>query len=203
MTIADGALHEARPLVFASGVADIMPKVEGTVDRWVKGVFDCPYCHGYELEQGGIGVIATGPMSLHQALLLPEWGEGTLLTNGTFTPDGDRRAELSAGGVTIEEEPIVSLEGHANVPLTNGYLLPFAGIVTAPRAIPATPLAEGLGCALEETPLGLQIRTDATKGTSVSGAFACGDVARVPHSLSLAVGDGAWAGGLVHRSLVF
>jgi thioredoxin reductase len=142
-------------------------------------------------------------MSLHQALLLPEWGEVTLLTNGTFNPDRDQRAELSARGVTIEEEPIVSLEGHANVRLTNGCLLPFAGIFTAPRVIPATPLAEGLGCALEETPLGLQIRTDATKETSVSGAFACGYVARVPHSLSLAVGDGAWAGVQVHRSLVF
>jgi histidinol-phosphate/aromatic aminotransferase/cobyric acid decarboxylase-like protein len=33
--------------------------------------------------------------------------------------------------------------------------------------------------------------------------FACGDVARVPHSVSLAVADGAWAGAQLHRSLVW
>lgn len=37
--------------------------------------------------------------------------------------------------------------------------------------------------------------------TSVPGIFACGDVARVPHSVSLAVGNGAWAGIQIHRSL--
>jgi len=41
------------------------------------------------------------------------------------------------------------------------------------------------------------------KETSVPGAFACGDAARVPHSVSLAVADGAWAGATIHRSLVF
>jgi thioredoxin reductase len=64
-------------------------------------------------------------------------------------------------------------------------------------------VAEGLGCALEETAMGLQIRTDAAKETSVPGVFACGDAAHSPHSVSLAVGDGAWAGVQVHRSLVF
>lgn len=60
-----------------------------------------------------------------------------------------------------------------------------------------------MGCALEETPMGFQVRTDAENKTSVAGVFACGDVARIPHSLSLAVGHGAMAGAQVHRSLVW
>jgi len=54
-----------------------------------------------------------------------------------------------------------------------------------------------------ETPMGSQLRTSEEKETSIGGAFACGDVARVPHSVSLAVADGAWAGAQVHRSLVW
>jgi thioredoxin reductase len=98
---------------------------------------------------------------------------------------------------------VSGLEGHADVRLADGRLLAFAGLFTATRTTPSSPIALELGCAIEETPMGLQIRTDAAKETSVPGAFACGDLARVPHSVSLAVGDGAWAGAQVHRSLVF
>jgi thioredoxin reductase len=142
-------------------------------------------------------------MSLHQALLLPEWGKVTLLTNGTFAPDADQRQELAARNVELEAERIVRLEGGADVRLADGRALRFAGLFTVPRNAPSTPVAERLGCALEETLFGVQIKTDAMKETTVPGAFACGDVARVPHSVSLAVGDGAWAGAQVHRSLVF
>jgi thioredoxin reductase len=51
--------------------------------------------------------------------------------------------------------------------------------------------------------MGLQISTGETKETTVPGVFACGDAAKMPHSVSLAVGDGAWAGAQIHRSLVW
>ena len=73
---------------------------------------------------------------------------------------------------------------------------------TASRVTPASPLAEAAGCTLIETPMGQQIVTDDGKETGVPGIFACGDLARIPHSVSLAVGDGAWAGANLHRSLV-
>ena len=166
-------------------------------------MFHCPYCHGYELNLGRIGVIATGPMSVHQAQFLPEWGEVTFLTNGALTLDDANRESLRRRGVTIEETPIERIEGDAEVLLADGRRLSFAGLFTASRCIPATPVAEGMGCAMMETPMGIQIQTGETKETSVPGVFACGDVARVPHSVSLAVGDGAWAGVHLHRSLVW
>jgi thioredoxin reductase len=203
VTTSDGARHEGRRLLFATGVVDLLPEIAGLEERWGKSVFHCPYCHGYELDRGRIGVIATGPMSLHQALLLPDWGEVTLLTNGAFAPEAGQRDELASRNVKLEETRIAGLEGSGDVRLADGRLLSFAGLFTMPRNAPATPVAERLGCALEDTPFGLQIKTDAMKETTIPGAFACGDAARVPHSVSLAVGDGAWAGAQVHRSLVF
>lgn len=148
-------------------------------------------------------MIATGPMSLHQAQLLPEWGEVTLLLNGAVEPDDAARAELSARGVAVEPVPVARIEGRAEVVLADGRRLEFAGLFTAARCVPASPLAEAMGCALRETPMGVQVATADTKETSLAGVFACGDVARVPHSVSLAVGDGAWAGAQLHRSLVW
>ncbi len=203
VTTADGARHGGRRLLFATGVSDTLPEIEGLGERWGRSVFHCPYCHGYELDQGRIGCIATSPMSLHQAQLLPEWGDVTLFLNDAFAPDETQRADLAARRIAIEEAPVSRLEGKADVRLADGRLLRFAGLFTASRVSPSSPIAERLGCTLEETPFGMQIQTDTMKETNIPGAFACGDAARVPHSVSLAVGDGAWAGAQLHRSLVF
>lgn len=142
-------------------------------------------------------------MALHQAEMLPEWGDVTFLTSGTVPLDETRRAGLEARGVTIEETPPARLEGIADVVLNDGRRLAFAGIFTTSHTRPASPVARSAGCALTETPHGTLITTDETKMTTVPGIYACGDVAAWAHSLALAVGDGAMAGTQIHRSLIW
>jgi len=202
-TTSDGGSPRARRILLATGVADRLPAVDGLAERWGKSVFHCPYCHGYELDRGRIGIIGAGPMSIHQAELLTDWGDVTLLANGAVALNQEARSALARRGVTIEETPIHRVEGHADVAMADGRRLGFAGLFAATRTTPSSPLAEATGCALEETPMGIQIRTDAEGKTSVAGIFACGDVARAPHSVSLAVGSGAMAGAQVHRSLLW
>jgi thioredoxin reductase len=198
-----GETHAARRLLLAIGVSDQLPGIPGLSERWGKSIFHCPYCHGYELDRGRIGVIATGPMSIHQAQLLPEWGETTFFLNGTFEPDPAATDELARRGVTVETTRIERIDAGADVVLADGRRMSFAGLFTAPRNEPSTPIAAQLGCELVETPMGRQISTGETRETTVPGVFACGDAARMPHSVSLAVGDGAWAGAQIHRSLVW
>ncbi|MDH5835228.1 NAD(P)/FAD-dependent oxidoreductase [Luteimonas kalidii] len=198
-----GGAHRGRRLLLAIGVSDTLPALPGLAERWGRSVFHCPYCHGYELDRGAIGVLAAGPMSLHQAMLLPDWGSVTLLANGLLEPDAATREALAQRGVAIEATPVARIEGQADVVLADGRVLPFAGLFVASRNAPAGVLAQRLGCELVDTPMGSQIRTDEAKRTTVPGVYACGDAARAPHSVSLAVGDGAWAGAQVHQSLVF
>jgi thioredoxin reductase len=198
-----GETHAARRLLLAIGVSDRLPGIPGLSERWGKSIFHCPYCHGYELDRGRIGVIATGPMSIHQAQLLPEWGETTFFLNGTFEPDPAATDELARRGVTVETTRIERIDAEADVVLADGRRMSFAGLFTAPRNEPSTPIAAQLGCELVETPMGRQISTGETRETTVPGVFACGDAVRMPHSVSLAVGDGAWAGAQIHRSLVW
>jgi thioredoxin reductase len=198
-----GQRWRARRLILATGVVDELPAIEGLAERWGRSVFHCPYCHGYELDRGRIGVLAVGEISMHQAQMLPEWGAVTLLTNQSFVPDEDQLAELAARGVQIESERIRRLDGTASVELADGRRLDFDGLFTASYTRPAGPLAEQLGCALESGPMGTLIRTDDTKETSVSDVFACGDAARAMQSVAFAVSDGAMAGFSAHRSLLF
>src|SRR5690606_29933828 len=200
---ADGQARQGRRILLAIGVADQLPPIPGIAERWGKTVFHCPYCHGYELGHGRIGVIATGPMSVHQAELLTEWGDVTLLTDGAISIEEQVRRALLARRVLIEETGIARVHRKVNVELSDGRDLSFAGLFVASRCEPASALAAQSGCRLEETPMGLQVQTDESKETTVPGIFACGDVARVPHSVSFAVADGAMAGIQLHRSLVW
>lgn len=201
--VANGERHLARRLLLATGVRDIMPDIEGLAERWGRAVFHCPYCHGYELNQGRIGVIAGSDLSMHQALLLPDWGPTTLLLDNAFEPDEDQLQSLSARGVTIERSPIEAITGHADIRLADGRLLSFAGLFAMARFEVAIPIAGDLGLDFEEGPVGSVIRTGEMKETSVPGVFACGDAARPMASVALAVGDGNLAGAAVHRSLLF
>ncbi|MBW6421114.1 NAD(P)/FAD-dependent oxidoreductase [Rhizobium sp. XQZ8] len=200
---AGGRTFTAKALVLATGVKDNLPAVEGLQERWGKSVYHCPYCHGYELNQGEVGVIASSPLSLHQALMLPDWGPTTFLLNDVFEPDEAALKELARRGARLEKTPIRAIEGHADVVLQDGRTLSFAGLFTMPKSEISSPIAEQLGCALEDGPMGLFIQTDMMKQTTIPGVIACGDAARAAGSVALAVGDGAMAGAATHRFLMF
>lgn len=200
----DGYRREsAARLILAMGVTDELPDITGLKERWGSSVFHCPYCHGYELDQGKIGVIAASPMAIHHALMLPDWGETTFFTNGIFVPDMDQDALLSARGVRVEKDRIAEIAGHADVVLSDGRSIALAGLFTQPKLRITSDWIGKLGCAVEEGPMGSSIVIDAMKQTTARGVFACGDVARPAGTVALAVGDGAMAGAAAHRSILF
>jgi len=200
--VSNGESHEARRLILALGVVDDLPDLPGVAERWGRSIFHCPYCHGYELGGGRLGVIATGPQSVHHAMLLPDWGETTYFTRG-FAPTAEETAALARRGVTLEPATVAAVEAQATVRLVDGRALPFAGLFLMPKNRVVGSLVASLGLETEEGPTGAIIKTDATKATSVPGVFACGDAALPAGSVSFAVADGVRAGFGAHRSLVF
>jgi len=193
----------AKRLVIAAGVIDTLPAIPGLAERWGRHVFHCPYCHGYELNQGRIGVLGTSALSIHTALLLPDWGTTTLFLNDAVTLDATQQALLQARGVKVEIIAVDRIVGQADVVLRDGRTIALDGLFTSIRTAVAGPTAASLGCEFADSPFGPIIKTDAMKATSVPGLFACGDAARAGGSVALAVGDGTLAGVAAHQSLVF
>ncbi|MEW5716477.1 NAD(P)/FAD-dependent oxidoreductase [Pseudomonas sp. SB113] len=196
-----GTFH-ARRLILATGVVDELPAVEGLKERWGTRVFHCPYCHGYELDQGRIGVLATSPLAMHHALMLPDWGPTTLFTNGVFTPDAEQQAQLDRRGVIVESAGVRRISGErADLELDDGRVFKLDGIFTLSRTR-ISPLAEQLGCEWVDGPTGPYLHTNDTRQTSVPGVFACGDASLAAGSVALAVGEGVRAGVGAHFSLI-
>jgi thioredoxin reductase len=213
---ADGFLVRAgteefrgRRLILATGVVDDPPAIPGLADRWGKRVFHCPYCDGYELRGGRLGVLATTPTSTHFAVLVSEWatpGQMTLFLNGAIVPSAEELANLEVRRISIEPERVVSVGGSPeviDVHLQDERTVTLDGLFLVTRTRLSGPFAEQLGCELEMGPLGPYYKTDAMKETTVPGVFACGDAAQPLAAIAYAVADGVRAGAFTHQSLVF
>lgn len=81
ITLDTGRSARAARIVLATGVADELPDFPGLRERWGKTVIHCPYCHDFEFNGAPLGVLATSPMSFHQAELVPDWGPVTFFTS--------------------------------------------------------------------------------------------------------------------------
>ncbi|MBC7994707.1 MAG: NAD(P)/FAD-dependent oxidoreductase [Rhizobacter sp.] len=198
-----GERVSAERLIIATGVRDELPPVAGLAERWGRSVFHCPYCHGYELDAGLVGIVAASALAHHQAIMLPDWGTTTLFLNGVYTPSADELAALARRGTQVEATPIERIEGLADVVLKDGRTLSMNGLFTQPRTHLSSPVAQQLGCAMDEGPMGRFIQVNEFHETSVGHVFACGDAARAAGSVALAVSDGVLAGFGAHRSTMF
>jgi thioredoxin reductase len=199
----NGSSLMAARLILACGVTDTLPDIPGLRERWGRTVAHCPYCHGYEIPAGPIGVLATGPMSSHQAQLVADWAPVVFFHNGVQPEDAHAHPRHA---ITVERERVEAIEDDAAglaVRLADGRRVALSALFTAPRTHPAGGIAEALGCALEDGPLGPHVRVDGTQQTSVPGVFAAGDINRKAANVAIVVADGAMAGAAAHRSLVF
>ncbi len=118
----------ARRVLVATGLRDVLPNVPGLAEHWGHGVVHCPYCHGWEVRDEPIGVLATGPASIHHAMLFRQLTDDLIyFTQGTDLDD-DTRARFAARDIRIIDTPIqevVTSEdgGLAGVRLTDGTVV--------------------------------------------------------------------------------
>jgi len=195
-----------KKLIIATGVKDVLPDIKGIKSRWGRTVVHCPYCHGYELRNRELGVIATSKMSLHQAEMIPDWGVTTYFSQGEYFPDAEQKVFLRQRGVIFEDTPIVEILGNgvdvSAVKLANGRLIKIGGLYVGPKTFMASSIAETLGCDFTEGPLGAVVITDDFKQTTIAGVFAAGDIANPMQNATFASASGVMAGVGTHKQLI-
>lgn len=204
----EGGRYAGRRLVVATGMRDELPDLPGLREQWGRGVVVCPYCDGYEVRDGRIGILATGPRSVFQAQLLRQWsGSITYLADALGAPTGEDLAGFRARGIEIVEGPVARVIADADdvlrgVALADGTSVELDRIFLIPRFVPLDEPLVQLGAAREDTPWGSFVKVDSTGGTSVEGAWAAGNVTNPAASVPIAVGAEALVGGTVNHDLV-
>ncbi|MEU9609823.1 NAD(P)/FAD-dependent oxidoreductase [Streptomyces sp. NPDC048057] len=200
--LAGGPQLTTRHVVVATGLRDELPDLPGMRERWGMDVLHCPYCHGWEVRDQPLGVLATRPGSVHQALLVRQWSDDVVFFANTVDPSVEDRERLAARGVRIVEgavERIAVADGRLRgVELADGRALPRAAVFVAPRFVPHDTLLTALGCATADG----WVTTDPAGRTSVPGVWATGNVVDPRAQVITAAGTGASLAFALNAELV-
>ena len=212
VALEDGETVSARKLVLATGVFDELPDRPGFREFWGRGVYHCPYCHGWEVRDRPLAVLAAGDQIVERAVLIRNWSRDLVaLTDGSPTSDA-ARARLAALGVPLYEQRVAALEGNGNgspglvrIVFEDGSSVPREGLFYAPPQRQRSPLAKALGCEVAAIgPAGavVLVTTDRiTRQTSVPGVFVAGDAGTPMQSIALAAASGAAAAAFINHAL--
>lgn len=142
-----------------TGLVDELPDVPGFAKRWGRDVPRCPYCHGWEVRDQAIGVLATGPAGPHQAELLRQWSpDVTLFLHTTYDLGSEQWIRLAARGIAVVDGEVTAVEVAddriTGLRLHTGRVVPGQAVVVAPRFVARAELLTALGLQTAEQKLG-------------------------------------------------
>ncbi len=208
LSLADGRSVGARRLLVTTGLVDELPDIPGLRARWGRDVLHCPYCHGWEVRDQPIGVLAGGPLSVHQALLLRGWSaDVTFFTHDQPAPSSEQAEQLAARGIAVVDGEVTSLEivddRLVGLRLSNGLLVRRRAVAVSPRLVARTGLLAALGLRPVEHPAGVgeHIPADATGRTEVPGVWVAGNVTDLTAQVGAAAAAGATAAAHINADL--
>lgn len=208
LELADGTREHTRTVLLATGMEYRGPNISGLEGLWGASVFHCPFCHGWEMRDAPVAVIAQGDRAVHSALMMRGWTEDlVVLTNGDSGLGEAQVKQLDAVGIGVDERPIarfIADDGELTaVEFTDGARLARRGALVAATLHQRSPLAAQLGAVSAPGPIAADaLVVDAFARTSVPGVFAAGDLGAQMPQVATAVASGSQAGAAVVQHLL-
>ncbi|WP_371749610.1 NAD(P)/FAD-dependent oxidoreductase [Streptomyces sp. NBC_01283] len=206
---AGGRSHRTRRLLVTTGLIDELPDVPGIRERWGRDVLHCPYCHGWEVRDEPIGVLATGPMAMHQALLFRQWSpDVTLFLHAAGESADEQWEQLAARGIAVVEGEVAGLDVEGDrltgVRLASGRRVPVRALAVAPRFEARGAMLAGLGLTSVDHPMGVgsYVESDATGFTGVAGVWAAGNVTDLVAGVVVSAASGMTSAVAINADLV-
>lgn len=205
--LAGGGELSARALIVATGVSDQLPDIPGLADRWGTSVLHCPYCHGWEVRDGRIGVLALPPMGLHLAQLLRQWTDDLVVFTAALGElDDATTRRLRSRGVRLVTSAVAEVLGDGprltGVRTVDGQVIELDALFASAPARPQDGFLSDLGLRRVENPMGSFLSVDETGATSHDRIWAVGNVVSAGANVPMSMGAGSLTGGFVNMVLV-
>ncbi|MFF2331067.1 MULTISPECIES: NAD(P)/FAD-dependent oxidoreductase [unclassified Streptomyces] len=207
-----GVAVTARRLLVTTGLVDELPPVPGVADRWGREVLHCPYCHGWEVRERPIGILSTGALAVHQALMWRQWSDDiTLFVHTGPEPTDEEYEQLAARGIAVVDGEVTGLDVAEDrltgVRLAGGRVVPREAVVVQPRFTARADVLAGLGLAAAELEMagevvGTYIAAGPTGATEVPGVWVAGNVADPKEQVIGAAGAGVRAAAAINADLI-
>ncbi len=194
-----------RRVLLGVGMIDELPALPGYRELWGHAVFQCPYCHGWEVRDGAFGYLCPSAAFLEWPLMLLNWTRDvTVFTDGAYEVPPEVRARLVAAGIAVEERPITSLALRDDRPDALAAVVLADGTRVARDVLFARPpqrqtdLVTSLGLALDDHGF---VRLDDHRQTSRPGVYAAGDLATMMQGAVMAAAAGTMAAAMITHDL--
>lgn len=199
-----GTVWAAEKLIFATGIEDLLPGINGLSACWGISVLHCPYCHGYEVRDRPTGIIGSGDSGFEFARLISNWTDTlTLFSNGPSALSAGQLKQLAAQGIGVVEKKIAGLNheaGYVNsISFTDGDHAGVRAVYVRAPFRQQCPVPGAMGC--ERNADGYLV-TNAFQETSVRGIYACGDSFSPLRTVANAVSSGTAAGMAASKALI-
>ncbi|MER5956367.1 NAD(P)/FAD-dependent oxidoreductase [Streptomyces sp. NPDC001893] len=208
LTLADGRTLTARRVLVATGLRDVLPDVPGLAEHWGRGVVHCPYCHGWEVRDEPIGILAVGPASVHHALLFRQLTDDLVYFTRGNELDEDTRARFAARAILIVDTPVQDVVksedgGIAGVRLTDGTFAARRVLAVATRMQARTEGLDGLKLPMEDLPdnMGRHFASGTAGTTEVPGVWVAGNATDLTAKVGASAAAGALAGAHINAHL--
>lgn len=204
----DGSTVDARRILVATGLTDVLPPIPGMDELWGIDVLHCPYCHGWEVRDRAIGIVASGPASPHHALLFRQLSDDVVYFVQDTTLDAEAREQFAARDISIVEGEVMALETAdgrlSGVRLVDGTVIARDAVAVAPRMEARVAFAAGVGLTASDHPMGVgtHVAASPTGATDVPGVWVAGNAGDLMAQVGASAAQGALAGAHVNADLV-
>ncbi|HET7476734.1 MAG TPA: NAD(P)/FAD-dependent oxidoreductase [Dermatophilaceae bacterium] len=207
VVLEDGLMLRTRRVLVTTGLRDEVPDVPGVRERWGRDLLHCPYCHGYEVRDQPLGVLAGAPdeiqLAIAHAHLIRQWSDDVVFFTNSTALTASQREQLIARAIGVVDEPVTRLvvenEQLSGVELESGNVVPRAAVFVRPHFVPNDDLLVRLGCAIHDNGW---VAADATGRTSVPGVWAAGNAVNPRAQVITAAGEGSAAAIAINNDLV-
>ena len=193
--LADGDRVEARKVIIATGMLDVIPSIEGILHYYGRGVYHCPYCDGWENQDQPLGVLGPAHRAIKTALVLLRWSDDIIVfTHGPAVLTDDDQRLLERYRIDLRECPIARLEGDgeelSRVVLEDSEVVRRRAIFLKTGELPRSDLPTKLGCTINGDGTA---EAEFHGSTESEGVFVVGDASPRVQLVAVAQAEGAAA----------